>query len=469
MFSTSPAATVPGTPLPDFDGEVIAPGDPGYEEARRVHNGAFDKRPAAIVRPRNATEVARVVELARDAGHELAVRSGGHGGGGHGVSDGGIVIDLSAMRALEIDVEARRAWAETGLTTGEYTRAAGEHGLATPFGDAGTVGIGGITLGGGVGLLTRKHGLTIDDLLGAELVTAEGRLVRTDPDHHPDLFWALRGGGGNFGVVTRLRFRLHEIDDFTGGMLILPASAEVLAGFVAAAQAAPEGLTAIVNVMPAPPMPFVPPEHHGRLIVMGMVAFAGPAAEAERALAPFRALAEPIADTVRPMPYAGMFPAEEDERRPIAAMRNLFAEEFDLRRAETIIANLETATAPMAVTQIRVLGGAMARVPADATAFAHRDRALMFHVAAIVERAADLPAQQAWVDSLAAALRSERGGAYVNFLGDEGPLRVREAYPDGTYERLAAVKARWDPGNVFRLNQNIHPARAHAGAWSADA
>ncbi len=373
------------------------------------------------------------------------------------------------MRALEIDAEARRAWAETGLTTGEYTRAAGEYGLATPFGDAGTVGIGGITLGGGVGFLTRKHGLTIDDLLGAELVTAEGRLVRTDPDHHPDLFWAIRGGGGNFGVVTRLRFRLHEIEDFTGGMLILPANAEVLAGFVAAAQAAPEGLTAIANVMPAPPMPFVPPEHHGRLIVMGLLAFAGPAAEAERALAPFRALAEPIADTVGPMPYSGMFPAEEDEQRPIAAMRNLFADEFDLRRAETIIANLETATAPTAVTQIRVLGGAMARVPADATAFAHRDRGLMFHVAAIVERASDLPSQQAWVDSLAAALRSERGGAYVNFLGDEGPLRVREAYPGGAYERLAAVKARWDPGNVFRLNQNIHPARAHAGAWSADA
>jgi FAD/FMN-containing dehydrogenase len=457
-MSSTPAPAPPAPSLDDLEIEVVAPGDPGYEESRQVQNGAIDRRPAAIVRPADANGVARIVDLARESGLDLAVRGGGHSGAGHGVCEGGIVIDLSAMRGLEIDVAGRTAWAETGLTAGEYTRAVGEHGLATGFGDAATVGIGGITLGGGVGLLARKHGLTIDDLLAAEIVTADGELVRTDADNHPDLFWAIRGGGGNFGVVTRLRFRLHELSDFTGGMLILPAGPEVLAGFVAAAQAAPEQLTAIANVMPAPPLPFVPPEQHGRLIVLGLLAFAGPAPAAERALAPFRELAEPIADMVRPMPYAEMFPAEEEERRPISALRNLFADEFDLRRAETIVANLEVAKGPMAVTQIRVLGGAMARVPNEATAFAHRDRRLMVNVAAIAETVEELPEQQAWVDRLAAALRSERGGAYSNFLGDEGPLRVREAYPGGAYERLAEIKWRWDRDNLFRLNQNIHPA-----------
>src|ERR687896_463740 len=256
-------------------GQLIRPKDDGYDEARTIFYGGFDRHPALIVRVADATDVSRVIALARESGLELAVRSGGHIVAGHSTTEGGIVLDLSEMKNLEIDTEGRTAWAETGLTAGEYTAAVGAHGLATGFGDTGSVGIGGVTLGGGVGFLVRKHGLTVDDVLAAEIVTADGQIRHVDETTEPELFWAIRGGGGNFGVVTRIRYRLHEVGTVTGGMLMLPATPQVVAGFMAAAQAAPEELSTIANVMPAPPMPFVPEKHHGRMVVMGMLAYAG--------------------------------------------------------------------------------------------------------------------------------------------------------------------------------------------------
>jgi FAD/FMN-containing dehydrogenase len=287
----------------NLNGNVIAPDDPGYDDARRVFFTGFDRRPAAIVRVADASDVSRTVNLARETGAELAVRSGGHSRAGFGTSEGGIVLDLSDMNAVEIDPEGRTAWAQTGITAGDYTKATGEHGLATGLGDTASVGVGGITLGGGIGFLVRKHGLTIDDVLGAEVVTADGELLKVDEDTHPDLFWALRGGGGNFGVATTLRFRLHEIDEVIGGMLMLPASAEVIVGLVAAAEAAPEELSVIANVMKAPPLPFVPVEQHGKPVVMARMVYAGDAEAGERAIAPIRALATPLADMVRPIRY----------------------------------------------------------------------------------------------------------------------------------------------------------------------
>jgi FAD/FMN-containing dehydrogenase len=291
----------------DFTGRVIGPGDVDYDQARTVFLGGFDRRPALIVRVADTIDVARVLTLARQTGLELAVRSGGHGGAGYGVSEGGIVLDLSAMRSLEIDAERRTAWAQTGLTAGEYTTATGAHGLATGFGDTGSVGLGGLTLGGGVGYLVRKHGLTIDDLLAAEVVTADGQLRYVDGETHPDLFWAIRGGGGNFGVATRFLFRLHEVDTIVGGMLMLPATAEAISSFISEAEAAPEELTTIANVMPAPPMPFVPAELHGQLVILAMMAYAGGAEAGDRALAPFRALATPIVDMVKPIRYPEIY------------------------------------------------------------------------------------------------------------------------------------------------------------------
>jgi FAD/FMN-containing dehydrogenase len=440
------------------DGRVITPDDAGYDQARTIFYGGFDRRPAAIVRPADATQVAQVINLARDGGHELAVRGGGHSNAGHSVTEGGIVLDLSELTAIDVDPPARTAWAQAGLTTGAYTAAVQAHGLVTGFGDTASVGIGGLTLGGGVGYLVRKHGLTIDSLLAAEVVTADGQLLSTDAETHPDLFWAIRGGGGNFGVATRLKFRLHPLDGIVGGMLLLPATAQVIADFMAAAEAAPEELSGIANIMPAPPMPFVPADQHGQLVIMAMLCYAGDAEAGQRALAPFRALVQPIADMLQPVPYAGMFPPEEGEFHPTAVGHTMFMDAVDRRMADTILEQLQASDAPVRVVQLRVLGGAMTRVPAEATAFAHRHSRIMANVASFYDGPADRERRQAWVDGAAAALQQDDDGAYVNFLGDEGPERVRRAYPGSTWDRLVAVKRRYDPDNLFRLNQNVPPA-----------
>jgi FAD/FMN-containing dehydrogenase len=441
-----------------FNGRVIAPEDAGYDEARTIFYGGFDRRPTAVIRAADASDVSRVVLLARESGLELAVRAGGHSLAGHSVSEGGIILDLSQMKGLEIDVEGRTAWAEAGLTAGEYTSAAAAYGLATGFGDTGSVGIAGLTLGGGIGFLVRKYGMTIDDLLAAEIVTADGQLRQVDADTHPDLFWAIRGGGGNFGVVTRFKFRLHEVGNIVGGMLILPATADTIASFVAEAEAAPEELSTIANVMTAPPIPFLPPEAHGKLIIMAMLVYAGDVEAGERAVAPFRALAAPIADMIRPMTYPEMYPAEEGDYHPLAAGRTMFVERIDHNIAGTILDHLKRSTGSMAVTQLRVLGGAMARVPVDATAYAHRASKIMVNVAALYERSEEKPVHEAWVKAFAAVLNQGDSGAYVNFLSDEGEARVRAAYPGRTWDRLRAIKRHYDPTNLFRLNHNIPPA-----------
>jgi FAD/FMN-containing dehydrogenase len=440
----------------EITGRLITPDDADYDTARALEGGGFDRRPALIVRVAHDGDITRVVRLAREAGLELAVRSGGHSTFGHGVSDGGLVIDLSAMKALDIDPAARTAWAETGLTAGEVTRAAGEHGLAVGFGDTATVGIGGITVGGGIGLLSRRYGLTIDNVLGADVVTADGSRLRVDAEHSPDLFWAIRGGGGNFGVVTRFLYRLYPVRDVVGGMLFLPATPDVLAGFVAAAAAAPDEVTTILNVMTAPPMPFLPPEMHGSLVAMAVVVAVGDAETGERYLAPFRALATPLADLVRPMAYPEMFAAPPPEAPAAVVGRVHFMDHMDLDLARTIIEHLEASEAPMRTVQLRVLGGAVARVPNDATAYAHRQRSIMSGVMAFTN-ADGRERDQAWADGLADALRQGAPGAYVNFIADEDPARAREAYPGATWDRLVEVKRRYDPGNLFRLNLNIPP------------
>ncbi|MEX2623189.1 MAG: FAD-binding oxidoreductase [Acidimicrobiia bacterium] len=284
-------------------GGVITPQDSSYEQARRVFYGLYDRRPAVIVRPCDAGDVATVVSVAAETGMELAVRSGGHSPAGHGTTEGGILLDLSEMTAMEIDQSERVAWAEPGLTAGQYTGTAGSFGLATGFGDTGSVGIGGITLGGGVGYLVRKHGLTIDSLLAADLVTADGSLLRLDENHDPDLFWAIRGGGGNFGVATRFLFRLQPVDMIVGGMLVLPATPDLIIKVTDEAEVASDELSTIANIMLAPPMPDLPDEQVGRPVVMLLMAYAGEVEAGQRAVAPFRALATPIIDMVRPMPY----------------------------------------------------------------------------------------------------------------------------------------------------------------------
>jgi FAD/FMN-containing dehydrogenase len=319
------------------------------------------------------------------------------------------------------------------------------------------VGIGGITLGGGVGFLSRKYGLTIDSLLGAEIVTADGDVLHVDADNHPDLFWAIRGGGGNFGVATRFRFRLHEVPAIVGGMLILPATPELIASFVAEADAAPDELSTIANVMTAPPMPFLPAEVHGKLVLMALMAFAGDAEAGERALAPFRALATPLVDMLKPMPYPEIYGPEPEDYHPVSVGRNLFLADVTVDRAAHILDQIQASTAMMSVTQLRVMGGAIATVPDGDTAYGHRDRRIMANVAAVFGSPDDAARHEEWVVGLAATLQ-DGPGAYVNFLNDDGTARIQEAYPAPIYERLRQVKRQYDPDNLFRLNQNIQPA-----------
>ncbi len=439
-------------------GRVITSDDPDYDAARTVFLGDIDRRPAAIVRVADSADVQQVVAYAREAGAELAVRCGGHSSAGHSTTDGGIVIDLRDMKGIEIDPAARTAWAQGGLTALEVSTAAASHGLVIGFGDTGSVGIGGITTGGGIGYLVRKHGLSIDSLLAAEIVTADGQVLTVDAESHPDLFWAIRGGGGNFGVVTRFKYRLHPLESIVGGMLFLPATAETVAGFIAAADAAPEELSTIANVMPAPPMPFLPEDIHGQLIIFGILCYAGDAEAGEKAIAPFRALATPLADLVKPMPYPEIYPPEDESYRPKAINRTLFVDRIDRDLAQTILDTLAASDASMRVAQLRVLGGAAARVPNEATAYAHRDRKILVNVASFYEGPEDHDRREQWVTDFAARLKGNDHGAYVNFIGDEGPDRVRDAYPGATWDRLSQIKARYDPGNLFRLNQNVPPA-----------
>jgi FAD/FMN-containing dehydrogenase len=446
----------------ELDGEVILPGNATYDLARAVFYRGIDRRPAGIVQAAGAADVARTVRLAADTGLELAIRSGGHSVAGFGTSEGGIVLDLKRICGLEVDPRGRSAWAGTGLTAGEFTATVGAHGLAVGFGDAPSVGIGGITLGGGVGFLHRRYGLTVDSLMAAEVVTADGRLVRADAETHPDLFWGLRGGGGNFGVVTRLRFRLHEVADVVGGMLILPATPGVVTRFLAEAEAAPDEISGIVNVMKAPPMPMIPTEHHGQPVILALLVYAGPAAAGERALAPFRAMARPIHDGLQAMRYPALYEEPGEAPKPVAmAVQSRFMDVLDHATAEAVLDHLHASTAPMSVAQFRVLGGAVARVPVQATAFAHRDRRMMVAVAAAYDVAEAAPEHEAWVAGLAGALPTA-SGAYVGFLADEGADAVRAAYPGATGDRLRRVKATWDPANRFRLNQNVLPGSPDA-------
>jgi FAD/FMN-containing dehydrogenase len=443
--------------IPELNGEVIAPDDPSYDEARHVFFKGFDRRPAAIARVAGADDVSRVVSVARDRGLELAVRSGGHSRAGYGTSEGGIVIDLSGMKAVDIDADGKTAWVETGITASEYTNATSEHGLVTGLGDSGTVGIGGITLAGGIGFLVRKNGLTMDDLLAAEVVTADGEIVQASAENEPDLFWAIRGGEGNFGVATRFQLRLHEISEIVGGMLILPATPEVITGFIEAAASAPEELSTIANVMIAPPMPFVPEEAHGKPIVMSQMAYVGPPDQAEAAIAPLRALAEPLADMVRPMRYPELYEGPEPEAQ-LASGANFFGDSLEPGGAEAILEQLPQSTAMMKAVQLRVLGGALARVPADATAFPHRGHRLFVNVAAMYVDPGEKETHDAWVTGLAGRLSDGGSGGYAGFFGDEDEATVRAAYPGPTWNRLREIKRRYDPDNLFHLNHNIPPA-----------
>jgi FAD/FMN-containing dehydrogenase len=440
-------------------GQLITPANATYDDARKTQSIVVDRHPLAIVRAANAHDVVAAVDFARERGLPLAVRSGGHSVAHHSMVDNAIIVDLSAMKRVLVDPVSRTARVQGGATSADIAGPAHEHDLALSTGDTASVGIGGLTTGGGIGFMVRKYGLALDNLLSAEVVTASGEIIVAAETSHPDLFWAIRGGGGNVGIVTEFTFRLAPVGQVLGGLLALPATREVIRGYLDASVAAPEDLTTIANLMPAPPMPFVPQEFVGKPVLAIFVTWTGDLEAGKRALAPFRALAEPVADLVGPMPYPEMYRLTEHQAGPHgAAVRMMFADELLDETIDVALDAIATADAPFSVLQLRGLGGAMARVDPAATAFAHRERRYFVAILRVwFDPTEEAVGHQTWAEGLWQAIRHDGKGAYVNFLGEEGDARVREAYPDGAYERLAAIKRRYDPENLFRFNQNVAP------------
>jgi FAD/FMN-containing dehydrogenase len=438
-------------------GRVVTPSDTGYDDVRGLLHGNFDFRPAAVIQVANAADVAAVINFAQATDLKLTVRGGGHSG--HGATDSGLKLDLRALNSIEIDVEGRNVWAGGGLTAGEVTRAVEQHGLIVGFGDTASVGIGGLTTGGGIGYMARKHGLTIDSLLAVEIVTAGGDILIADETNHPDLFWAVRGGGGNFGVVTRFKYRLHPLPQFTGGPLVLPATPEVVTKFVELAHAAPEELTAITYVMTAPPLPFLPEELHGQVVYLCMMAYSGAPQDAEKALAPFRAITTPIADLVGPAPYSSLYAPDDPAFHALHfSVRQRFVDNIRIEEATRLVNKVNESNAMFRVGEIRVLGGAFGRVPETATAFAHRSCRIMIDFVAATPLAEEVAANDAWAQSGIDAMAQGDDRVYVNFLMTDFRDRVRAAYPGATWAKLRAIKKRYDPENLFRGNANIPPA-----------
>lgn len=450
-----------------FRGEVITAEHPAYGEARRVWNGMIDRYPAVIARCADAVDVASAIALAREHGLPLAVRGGGHSLPGLGVCDGGVVVDLSKLRVVEVDPAAHRAWAGGGATWGEVDRATQTYGLAVTGGLVTHTGIGGLTLGGGLGHLMRRCGLTCDNLVGAELVTAEGATLAVNEDEDAELLWGLRGGGGNFGVVTRFRYRLYEVGpDVIAGVAMYPLveGHEVLRFYRDWSSGLPDAMTTIVNLRAAPTAPFLPTEVHGRPVLAIVVCWSGPVDEGERALRPLRRFKRPLVDLIARKPYL-----EHQSMFDLAAppglqnyMKNANLASLPDGAIEILVEHARRITSPLSVAQVYQLGGAVSRVPEDATAYSDRGARFNAVVNAQWTDQHDPRAEEhvQWVRDFHTALSGfATGGAYVNFLMNEGQHRVRAAYGAAKFERLVALKQRYDPQNAFRLNQNIRPGR----------
>jgi hypothetical protein len=440
-------------------GELITSDNAEYDDARTTVSIKVDRRPLAIVRAANEHDVAAAVNFAREQALPLAVRSGGHSVANYSVIDGSIVADLSRMKQVRIDPVARIARVQAGATSGDLAGPANEHGLALSTGDTHSVGMGGLTTGGGVGFMVRTYGLAIDNLLSAQVVLADGSIVTASAIERPDLFWAIRGGGGNFGIVTEFTYRLAPVGNILGGELMLPADREVLRGYLEYSVTAPEELTLIANLWNAPPFPHVPESRVGEMALSIYVVWTGSPADGELALAPLRALATPIVDNVGVIPYPEIYQHTAFAAEPHgASIRMMFADDLSDATLDATLAAVEHASSPVSLVQIRGLGGAMARVDKYATAFAHRDQRYFYAIINVwLDPADDLAVHAAWTESLWQKVRHEGSGVYVNFLENEGPERVHEAYPEVTFERLAKIKQHYDPENLFRFNQNVPP------------
>jgi FAD binding domain/Berberine and berberine like len=443
-----------------FNGRLVCPGDSTYDEHRRVWNGSIDRSPAWIARCAGPGDIAAVVKFARETGVPLAVRGGGHSFPGLSTTDGGVIADLAPMKGIHVDPERRLARAQAGVLIGELDRATQPFGLAAPAGIVTHTGLAGLTLGGGIGWLMRKHGLTIDRLMEVELITAEGELVRASEDENSDLFWGVRGGGGNFGIVTEFEFRLAQVDPILlAGPILWPIedSPRLLRFYRNWIAEAPDDLMTIVVHRRAPPLPFVPPELHGELVVGVVCCYAGPVEDGERVVRPLRRFASPVLDLLEPKPFTehqAMF----DPSFPHGwwyYMRACDVSELTDDVIDITVEHSMRIRSPRTAFPIWQLGGAVAEVGEDETAFHGRSGGHAFNITGATESAEGFDEERQWVRDFWSALEPHHSSVYVNFLMEEGEERVRQAYGAEKYTRLKALKRRYDPGNLFRLNQNI--------------
>jgi FAD binding domain/Berberine and berberine like len=450
------------TALPgSFRGEVVRPGDPSYDEHRKVWNGSIDRSPAAIARCATARDVVDAVELARETGLPTAVRAGGHSFPGLSTCDDGLVIDLSRMKRIEVDPDGRTARVEAGVLLGELDAATQPHGLAVPAGIVTHTGVAGLTLGGGIGWIQRQYGLTIDQMLAATMVTANGDLVRASEDENPELFWGLRGGGGNFGVVTEFEFRLNSLGPVLAGPIFWPMekSPEVLRFYRDWIADAPNELMTIVIHRKAPPLDFVPPELHGRLVVAVVCCWSGNLDDGEKVIRPLREFNSPVLDLCEPKPFVehqAMFDPSFPHGRWYY-MRSCDVAELTDEVIDITVEHSMRIQSPLTSFPIWQLGGAIRHFGDDDSAFNGRDSGHTFNITCSTEDAEGFDQERRWARDFWSALQPFHMGVYVNFLMEEGQDRIREAYGPEKFERLRSLKREFDPGNLFRLNQNIPP------------
>ncbi|MFU0506024.1 FAD-binding oxidoreductase [Pseudaminobacter sp. NGMCC 1.201702] len=443
-------------------GSLLLPNDAAYDEARTIWNAMIDRRPGLVVRCAGASDVMNAVRFARDNHLLVSVRGGGHNIAGSAVCGGGLMIDLSPMKSVRVDVAARRAWVEPGATLADVDKETQAFALAVPTGINSTTGIAGLTLGGGFGWLTRKFGLTIDNLLSADVVTADGELVRASATENPDLFWALRGGGGNFGVVTSFEFRLHKVGpQVLSGLVVHPfAEAEtVLRQYREALEAAPDELTCWAVMRQAPPLPFLPAEWHGKEVLVLAMCYCGNIQAGEEATARLRAIGKPIADVVAPHPFTGWQQAFDPLLAPGA--RNYWKSHDFAELTDATIGILIEAIGRLPGPECEIfighVGGVAGQVPADATAFPQRSSHFVMNVHARWREPEMDQACSGWARGLYEAAKPHAiGTAYINFMPEDEVDRVEAAYA-GNFARLVEIKQRYDPLNLFRMNQNIRP------------
>jgi FAD/FMN-containing dehydrogenase len=448
----------------NFRGELLRPKDEAYDAARKIWNGSIDKHPGLIARCTGTADILAAVRFAREHGLLVAVRSGGHNVAGNAVCDGGMVIDLSRMKGIRVDPATRTAHVQAGLTWGDFDHETQAFGLATPSGVMSTTGVAGFTLGGGIGWLMRKHGLACDNLLSADIVTADGRMVCASPRENEDLFWGIRGGGGNFGIATSLEFRLHAVGPVVlAGLLFHPMTAarELLRFNREFAAAAPDELTTITILRKAPPAPFLPTEVHGAPVIAIGLCYAGPIEDGERAVRPLRAFRRPLVDAVRPMPFVAFQRISDGSWAPGFQnyWKSAYLDGLSDDAVETIVSYAERITSPLSDIKIAHQQGAISVVGEDATAFSHRSAPFNLNINTRWTDPAESENHIAWTRGLFDAMRPfSTGGVYVNFLGNEGEERVIAAYGKEKYERLVTIKNKYDPMNFFQLNQNIKPS-----------